>query len=199
MHRIAFATLLLLAATAAPAQAAPVCGPPGVKTLAAGKLTRVYLESEEVWGCTRGVRRRRHLGTTYCYGSASGCKTLDHVAVAGRVAAYAINGHCCGGIVHSEVVVRDVRTGRRLERHVEGWGRVSSSVQGIVVRPTGAVAWLWHRGRWDGGPAEFVASRSPRCGEPSTLSTIADPDALWRNGAHVFWRENGADRSAPLC
>jgi hypothetical protein len=201
MRRAALLALLMAFLAASDARAAAPCGPAGARTMAAGSVSRVYVQSEDVFACTRGVRRRLPLGTTYCYGSSTGCATLDHAAVAGRVVAYGINRYGGGsGITAFELFVRDVRSGRRLERQVEGFGTVDAQLEGIVVRPTGAAAWLWRRGSGD-VPAERVVSRSDRCGAPTTLAHGAAlaRSTLWRNGARVFWRQGGMDQFAPLC
>lgn len=136
MRRLA---VLLALLPAAPAQAAPVCGPAAATTMAAAAVTRVYVERDEVYACTRGVRRRRHLGTQGCDGAH--CATLDHAAVAGRMVAYAVNADDSAA-VWFEVTVRDMRTGRRLERQVSSrrtrcgaTGRASSGARAGRIAP----------------------------------------------------------------
>jgi hypothetical protein len=199
MRRLALLTVLAAALGPAPAQAAPVCGPAGAKTVAAGRLTRVYVQRDTAYACTRGVRRRLELGSTYCYGSSSGCSTLDHAAVAGRFVAYAIQDCCASyGDEYFELSVRNVATGAVRERHTTGEpGEVNATLTALVVRPTGAAAWLWRRVTRQ--ETSLVVSRSARCGEPATLAQSPAVSGLWRSGSRVFWRESGARRSAPLC
>ena len=200
MRRLALLTLVL-AGGAPPAHAAPVCGPAKAKTMAAGALSRVYVTRKTVYACTRGVRRRRELGSTYCYGSSSGCSTLDAAAVGGRMVAYAIQDCCMSyGDPYFRLTVRDLATGKVTESSTEGEpGEVNATIAGIVVRPTGAAAWLWRREPWRSPDDGFVVSRSARCGEPTTLASAPAISGLHRNGSRVVWREGGADRSAPLC
>ena len=196
MRRLA---LLLLLAVPAPAGAAPVCGPAEARTMAAGELTRVYVRRHEAYACTRGVRARRHLGNTYCYGSSSGCETVDDAAVGGRFFAYAVQA-CCDsyGDAYFDLVVRHAGTGRMRERHDVGEiSTTNAYIKRIVLRQSGAAAWLWRRVDRQG--ESHVVSRSPRCGEPATLAEAPAIARFRRDGARVRWREGGTDRSAPLC
>ncbi|MCQ8210823.1 hypothetical protein NPS74_24380, partial [Cutibacterium acnes subsp. acnes] len=69
------------------------------------------------------------------------------------------------------LTVRDLATGKMTERHTEGEpGEVNATIQAIVVRSTGAAAWLWRREVWRSPEDGFVVSRSARCGEPRTLA-----------------------------
>ena len=168
--------------------------------MAAGALSRVYVQRQTAYACTRGVRRRRELGSTYCYGSSSGCHTLDEAAVAGRFVAYAIQDCCTSyGDEYFELTVRNLATGRVVERVSEGDpAEVNATIQTIVLRPTGAAAWLWRRAPWR-APAGYVVSRSARCGAPRTLAEGPVISGLRRDGSRGVWREDGASRSAPLC
>ncbi len=183
----------------------PVCGPADAKTLVQGRRARVYVVGTRLeradggaygYACLARTRGRVLLEGVGCLGSSSGCRTLGPVAVAGRFVAYASQTY--GGAYgdeHFALVVLDLRTRKvRYETHEGIPAEVQAGISDVVIRPTGAAAWLWTRG---GTP---VVSRTPGCG-PTTLAEGDDinPAALWRNGRRVFWRQAGQDRSAALC
>jgi hypothetical protein len=197
---VAFAALAVLGV---PAQAARrPCGPVA-KTWAQGLEVRVYEVKDEVFACRRGDARRRLLGTTYCYGSSSGCSTLRVAQVAGRFVGYAIqDDDTPRGDEYFVLRILDMRSRRITARHVFGDpGAYNAAIARVVIRPTGAAAWLWRKVGPARGVVSYVVSRSPKCGEPSTLadSPATAPSALWRNGSAVYWREGPTDRHAQLC
>ena len=198
------AALMWAALLSVPAHAATrPCGPLA-KTWAQGQETRVYEVNDSVFACRRGDSWRRSLGRTYCYGSSSGCSTFRVAAVAGRFVAYAIqDDDTPRGDEYFELRIVDMRSRKTTERHVLGNpGVYNATITRIVIRPTGAAAWLWRRVKFEGDAVgTHVVSRSSRCGNPTTLaeSPAVAPAALWRNGTAVFWREGSSDRHAQLC
>jgi hypothetical protein len=185
-----------------------VCGPARAKTVAQGERARVFLvrrgeDDDEPYGCVRGSRKRRSLGSTYCYGSSSGCSPFADAAVAGDLVAYGTQ-YCCGGAgdVYFEVVVQNLRTGRvRSRQFVGNPGTQDARLLDLVVRPTGAAAWLWTRITAGPPRTDVVLSRSARCGEPQILAEgqDVDPGFLARRGSRVAFRQAGELRSAALC
>lgn len=130
------------------------------------------------------------------------CVALGPVAVAGPFVAYGTQ--TSGGPSRAEyfsLSILDLRSGRIRRRFTEGVpGEVDAVVNRVVLRPTGAAAWLWtQRPRRPFRAQTTVVSRSA-CG-PTTLADSPEisPQAFWRNGRRVFWRRAGRDESAELC
>ena len=155
------------------------------------------------YACLKGRERQVPLEPVGCFGASSGCVTLGPVAVAGPFVAYATQA--IGGSFGDEnfsVSVLDIRAGKVRFRRGEGLlGEVDATVNRIVIRPTGAAAWLWTQRRRRPFRAETtVVSRTPGCGPTSLADSLEiSPQAFWRNGRRVFWRRLGRDESARLC
>jgi hypothetical protein len=173
------------------------CGPGGAKTLAASPQARVYLKNGAVCGCGVG-------GPSYRLGAGGRMireGRVGPVAVGGKDAAYGLSRF---GVdtVSAEVIVRNLADGR-LVHEGAATSRILvesfQSVDSIVVKPDGAVAWISEVGsvisrnryvevhRIDGRGAALLNSGSRIVGRSLRL-----------HGSTVTWREGSATRSATL-
>ena len=155
------------------------------------------------YACLKGRERQVPLEPVGCFGVTPECVALGPVAVAGPFVAYGTQ--TSGGPSrdeHFSLSILDIRSGKIRRRFSEGVpGEVDAVVNRVVVRPTGAAAWLWTKRRRGPSRAETaVVSRTPGCG-PTTVadSHEVSPQAFWRNGRRAFWRRLGRDESAVLC
>jgi hypothetical protein len=175
------------------------CGPAGAKTLAIDRQARVYESGGNVYGCSTASRRSYRLGA-----SARSIREgrAGPVALAGTDVGY---GYTVYGVdtVSAQVLVRDLATGKQLrsEPATTGPARVESveSVDSVVVKPDGAVAWIGQSGSVVSGPTNTEVDRADARGlaKLDTGSGI-DPHSLRLHGATVTWRHNGSSRSASL-
>jgi hypothetical protein len=129
------------AATAKSGAAHLPCGPGSGRTLAAGKLARVYSLHGSVYGCAAGGKKSYSLGLATR--SVLGAR-VGPVVVAGDMAAYGLTAF---GVdtAPTQVIVRRLTDGKRLASGaatdrpmVEGYEAVDS----LVLRSDGAVAWI---------------------------------------------------------
>lgn len=211
----AFAYSLLLALTAcgsssaatdasttsarAPAPHVAACGPSADHTVAASARARVYSAEGNVYGCAVGSHHSYLLGAsmhTIREGRAG------PIAVAGRYAAYALTSF---GVdtVSSLVIVRNLETGHKL-RELAATTKVLpesfQTVDGIVVKSDGAVAWISGvTSVFAHGSAGLEVQRADSRG-PAVLasSSSIDPDSLHLSGSTLTWRDGSRTRTATL-
>jgi hypothetical protein len=122
--------------------AAVNCGPSADHTVARSSQARVYAAGHSLYGCTGGANHPILLGsTTGCIRGAS----VGEVAVAGRLAAYAVR-RCGVDTSSSQVVVRRLTDGRQLSArdafHGQPGPESFQSVSAVVVSASGAAAWI---------------------------------------------------------
>lgn len=184
---------------APPAQPAS-CGPAGAQTLATSQLARVYSVGEEVYGCAIGTHRSYWLG--------AGARTFHQsrvgpVAVAGKDAAY---GLASFGVdtISSQVVVRNLADGERLQKTSASTIALAESfesVDSIVVRADGAVAWISQSSSIVGGhtsPTFQVWRIDPRGQSLLESGAAIGGRSLQRSGSQVSWRSGSTRRTATL-
>jgi hypothetical protein len=177
----------------------PICGPAAARTLAAGKLARVYSIHGSVYGCAAGASK------SYTLGRAARSITAPRVGpvvVAGQVAAYGLTRF---GVdtADSQVVVRRLSDGKQLASApatatspVEG----IQSVGSIVLKTDGAVAWI--------GDARSLVSRLGAVVEVRRIDkrgaalldsgTEVKPGSVRLRGSTLSWLHGGATRHASL-
>jgi hypothetical protein len=176
------------------------CGPAEARTLAASGLARVYSLRGAVYGCS--VKGRK----SYRLGNASRSireGRVGSVAVAGQDAAYGLTQY---GVdtVSASVIVRRLSDGTRL-RDLAATSRPLGpesfeSVDSIVVKRTGAVAWIAEGGSVISGHASDVeVDRADERGH-SLLDSGAGIDgrSLRLRDSTISWRHAAATRTATL-
>jgi hypothetical protein len=118
------------------------CGPAAGHTMARSSQARVYTSGHAVYGCARGGHRPIRLGSI---GGCVGGSSVGQVAVAGKLAAYAVS-RCGVDTSTSQVVVRRLTDGHQLSSRNATSGAVGpesqQSVGSIVVTSGGKVAWI---------------------------------------------------------
>lgn len=205
MHRLPVLAVLIAAllAGASPAAARTAdCGPRKARTLAAGAQARAYVRDGRVYACAHGRRRSRLLGDrlSECY-SSSGCGGVDKVRVAGRFVAYGEVGYGGSyGDAYFTLTVRHAGSGGIRLRLEHGEAAVEQAyLKQVVLRSTGAVAWLWGHAP-QGQPLRHEVWRGGTC-SPAVVDPGPEVDArsLTLSGRVLRWRSAGTDRSAQLC
>jgi hypothetical protein len=179
--------------------AAASCGPAAAKTLAVDRTARVYESAGEVYGCATASRRSYRLGA-----SARSIREgrAGPIALAGTDVAY---GYTVYGVdtISAQVLVRDLTTGKQLrsEPATTAPARVEfvESVDSVVVKPDGAVAWIGESGSVTGGPTNTEVDRADARGLAKLDSGGSiDVHSLRLHGGTVTWRHSGNSRSASL-
>jgi hypothetical protein len=188
------------ATTAGPAHpAAAQCGPRSAKTLAVNHQARVYSTQGGVYGCATGGSRSYLLAGNSLR---PGQPRIGKLALAGTAVAY---GETMTGVdtASAQVTVRrldDGRTLRSLAAMHQAVGPESfQSVDSVVVKSNGAVAWIATARSIIRHSTEVEVDRADRTGR-STLdigSAIAST-SLRLSGSSLSWRHAGAIRTARL-
>ena len=179
--------------------AAASCGPAGAQTLAIDRQARVYQSGGNVYGCATASRRSYRLGA-----SARSIREgrAGPVALAGTDVAY---GYTVYGVdtVSAQVLVRDLASGKQLrsEPATTAPARVEfvESVDSVVVKADGAVAWIGRSGSVVSGPTNTEVDRADARGLAKLDSgSNIDVHSLRLHGATLSWRHRGSSRSASL-
>lgn len=180
-----------------PPPRATACGPRDARTVAASPDARVYTTKGAVDGCTIG-------GRSYQLGASSRTvreNRVAPVALAGIVAGYALSSF---GVdtVSAQVVVRDLANGREVHEAAATsvvLPEAFQSVDAIVVKSDGAVAWISHAGSVVSHRQRTEVHRLDTRG-PELLdsgSGIA-PGSLRLRGSTLTWRHGSVTRRATL-
>lgn len=175
------------------------CGPRSAKTLAVTRGARVYSFRGGVYGCADGGSR------SYLLAGSSmrpGQPRIGRLALAGAVVAY---GQTTSGVdtASAEVFVRRLDNGRTLRSLAamsQPIGPESfQSVDSIVVKSDGAVAWIAVARSIIRHSAQTEVDRADRRGRArlDAGSGIAS-SSLHLAGSSLSWRHGGATRRAGL-
>jgi hypothetical protein len=175
------------------------CGPRGALTLASSRLARAYALHGNVYGCAVGRHRSYLLGASMRTIREGRVSTI---AVAGTDAGYALIRY---GVdtVSSAVVVRDLRSGRQLRALPANTSVPPESLQtvdSLVLKPDGAVAWIAKAisiiGR---GGAVLEVQRADARGQALLESGRSIRSRSLRlRGSTLTWRDATGTRSATL-
>jgi hypothetical protein len=162
--------------------------------------TRIYL------GCVRGGRNAYIVGGPGGNGSSSGAGGTRNLTINGAVVAWEEWEHT--GVEGSErnewvVLVRDLRSGRMLQKsptgiaRVRGWTGVGPTTD-IVVGADGATAWIV-RVMTEQGEQGYEVHAVDKTGARvlATGSSIA-PNSLALAGGTLYWTQGGVAMSASL-
>jgi hypothetical protein len=191
--------VVIAACGSSAATASAQCGPSGAKTLAADHLARVYTSKGSIYGCANTVRHSYLLARS---SRRPGQPQIGTLALAGVVVAY---GETMTGVdtASAQVVVRRLDNGRTLRSLAamnQPIGPESlQSVDSIVVKADGAVAWIATAHSIIRHRAQAEVDRDDRRGR-STLDTgsaIAST-SLRLSGSSLSWRHGAATRTARL-
>ena len=141
-------SLSATAGAAVPVRTASVCRPVGSTTLLLSRDARVYRRAGRVYGCWFGAGRSFRLDRSDFRQRVRRLE-ISNSRLAGRYVAYTLVVPSSAGVDESHVYVRNLRNGirKRYRRAVElasglGLYEEPSFVESIVLRPTGAVAWI---------------------------------------------------------
>jgi len=197
---------LLVAAAACGSSAAATparqvrCGPAGARTLAASGTARVYSVNSDVYGCSLGGKQSYRLGST---ARSIRQGRVGPLALAGRDAAYGFTRYGVDTLSATVIVVR-LSDGEQLHN-----GSATSkplgpeffqSVESVVVKSDGAVAWVAKAGSIiSRRPADVEVNRADARGQLLLDSGAGiDPPSLRLHNSTVSWRHGSAMHSATL-
>jgi hypothetical protein len=190
------ATAAILAALGGGTAAAAVqCAPAGAQIKLSDARAQVYALSKAMYACDRRSRRTTKLGnTTVCVATAR----VDGLALAGDVLAYGLD-RCGVDAGSTTVTVRRLSDGKQLRNlaAITGPGLVESytSINGLVVTPKGAVAWI-------ATDTSIVAhgTRIEVHGNGRLLDSGSgiDTRSLRLHGSTLSWRHGGSTRTATI-
>jgi hypothetical protein len=189
----------LAACGASSGEVARECGPRSARTLAHSHLARVYALGRSVYGCAVGGPRSYRLGElSPCLGE--GC--VSRVRVAGGLAGYASTQR---GVdtASADVVVRRLTDGEVLVRDSATRAPLGpeslQSVDALVLKPDGAVAWIGEAQSIVSHSREVEVVRVDRRGEAKLDSGDAIVTGSLRlRASKLTWRDGSATRSATL-
>jgi hypothetical protein len=195
---------LLIAPAACGSSAGAVaarCGPASAKTLLSDGQARVYTSGGSIYGCANRGR-----GTSYLLGQGPqtrpGQDRVGKLALAGVEVGY---GRSRMGVdtVSAEVVVRRLDNGRTVHEVSATTAPVGpeffQSVDALVVKPDGAVAWIATGGSIIRHNSKTEVDRIDRRGPFGLDSgTAIDKQSLRLRRSELSWRSGGATRSATL-
>ncbi len=176
------------------------CGPQHASTLAASATARVYSVKGIAYGCSTANGRQFRLGKH------SRC-AVDPVAVAGGLATYGLER--CGkhsDNCASQVLVRRLSDGKVLGtfpafKGPAGTGVTPTSVDSLVLKADGAVAWIATGCSIDAPPHNLQVRRADKGGQAlldQGKANAIDGRSLRLHGAKLTWRHSRANRSASL-
>jgi hypothetical protein len=181
--------------------------------LLADRVATVYEATESlglhvsIFACARGARHIYDLGPSpQCGGGGGGCESVENVALAGTVVAYertsatgALQTHA--GAEYS-IVVRELRTGRTLEKVPTGTNSVLAESAGsgpataLVVKSDGAVAWIVQKNVHEGKYQVHALDRSGA--RVLAVGPDIDPGSLALAGSTLYWTQGGKPFSTTL-
>jgi hypothetical protein len=188
------------AAGAKSAGTAPVCGPAGAHTLAADAKARVYSRNGSVYGCAKGAPKSFRLGST---SNSTRQNRVGPLALAGVDAAYGLTNY---GVdtVSAEVLVRQLSDGHLLRRQNAVAGNLPAeyfeSVDAIVLKPDGSVAWTAHGGSIVSDKSSVTEVEKSDRSSRTLLdkSSRIKTGSLRLQGSRLSWRDGATTRSATL-
>jgi hypothetical protein len=176
------------------------CGPAAAHTVAGGAKARVYARAGSLYGCTSGGHHQYRLGGL---GPCLGRQQAGPVAVAGRLAAYALR-RCGIDTSSSQVIVERLSDGKRLSAYDAITGPVGpesfQSVGSIATTGGGQVAWIGSMSsivRHRQTTQVLATDRSGRVRRLDSGSGIA-VKSLHLHGRELTWIQGGNRRSASL-
>ena len=175
-----------------------LCGPIGAHTLAASAVARAYSAAGVVYGCAAGGARSYRLGQqTTCIMSAR----VAPVTVAGRLAAYGLE-QCGVDTGFTEVVVLRLTDGTVLHEPAAtspAGPESYQSVDSLVLRPDGAVAWIGTGSSLGTGARLTEVRRLDRRGEALLdAGSAVRTRSLRLRGSQLSWLHGAARRTATL-
>jgi hypothetical protein len=191
--------MVVAACGSAAATVSSHCGPRSATTLAVDDVARVYQASGNVYGCSNADARSYRLAASP---SRFGQPRIGKLALTGVVTAYGLTR---SGIdtVTEQIVVRRLDNGHVLHQVNSTTGPLLpegfQSVDAIVVKADGAVAWLVQSGSIVRHSRESEVIRFDRRGEATLASsTKYNLGSLELRGSELNWSENGATGKATL-
>jgi hypothetical protein len=196
---IAAAAILMAPATAA---AARRCAPEQDRVVARSADAVVFHGDQVVFGCLIPKGRRWRLPAQDPIGPPE--TVIGGYRLAGRFVAYESSAEG-----YESVYVFDLRRGKTLSAAPGATADPDDevppdpSVEALVLRRSGSIAWIGGISRRAGGNTEYevhaVSARRPRRDRVLDRGSDIDPDslALSRSG-RVYWRHGGEARSAVL-
>lgn len=149
-----------------------------------------------MYGCANGDRGRFRLGKR------SRC-SVDPVTVAGVLVAYGLE-KCGTDNCASKVLVRRLSDGKVLDalpafKGPAGTGVSPTSVNSLVLKPDGAVAWIASGCSIDSPPPDLQVYRAiDRRASLLDMGKTIGARSLRLHGATVSWRHSARTRSARL-
>jgi hypothetical protein len=177
------------------------CEQQGSHTIAADRKARVFSKRGIVYGCALRTGKQYPLGQlTSCIGA----DRAGPLALAGELVGYG-SERCGIDTGSSQVIVRNLADGKQLRAEAALTGPLGPesyvSVDSLVVRADGAVAWIATGGsivaRGRGRTREV--HRADATGRAVLDSgTPVDPSSLLLHGLRLTWKRGHATRSAEL-
>jgi hypothetical protein len=202
MRKGALATAIAIAVVASATAAASggsQCGPAGAKTLASDSQARVYSSNGSVYGCADATGHRYLLASDE---TRPGQPHIGKVALAGVDVAY---GETTFSVDtgSATVTVRQLDNGRRLKSlaalTVPVGPESFESVDSVVVKPDGAVAWIATAASIVHHENQTQVLRADRRGEASLdTGTGIETSSLRLRRSRLSWRDGSGAQSATL-
>ena len=168
------------------------CDSLGSKTVIRTRAVRIFRKNGKTYGC--------HLDRGRAYALGDHPDLVDvglyHFRAAGPVVAYELLKQDRQELT-SNVLARDLRTGRRLRRAFQGAAQVTD----LELRPTGSTAYIVELPF--ASPSQYEVRIAPRA-LPLFESTLldsgadVDPRSLVLRGTTLYWTRGGVRRSVTL-
>ena len=180
------------------------------KVFVADNQAQVFVAANAIptsayYGCVYGSRHRYELGMeSNCIDVSIGqCGGITNVVLAGSTVAYEEFSSRSGVWW---IIVRDLRNGRvlrRLRTNTPGPVNTLGSVEALVLKSDGAVAWVAQAHlptAIPNGPREYEVYAADATGESRLLASGPgiEPASLALAGSTVYWTQQGHPVSAPL-
>jgi hypothetical protein len=208
-HRVWAAALLLivlvglaasapLLASGSPHASVARCGSASGHTLAADRVARVYAVGDTVYGCAKGGARPYVLGhRRTCVGSSR----VAPVKLAARIAAYGLE-RCGVDTGSTQVIVRRLTDGSQMHAQAATsppGAESFQSVDSLVVKSDGAVAWIATGSSIVGGRKTIEVRRADRAGA-ALLDSGAEvvTHSLRLHRSTLSWKHGATSRTAAL-
>jgi hypothetical protein len=180
----------------------PSCTQKGRETIVTSSRARVFKrrgkEYGYVWGCLYSVGRSFKLG--YYDEEGPDFFSVSPIRLAGVHVGYNAGGETRQGY-ESDVIVRDLRTGRCVHRWVApAAGSIGDlRVEDLELKKNGSIGWIASRSRFQGGPIQEVYKSDTR-GKATLVDSgeDIDPKSLTLSGSILYWTKAGQAYSASL-
>jgi hypothetical protein len=184
------------------------CNPKGSRTVVKNAVARVYTIyggpgiGREVIGCLYRTGRRTYLGDRHITAGGDGTYVAPVVLNGPYVARNVKDKYHGDQTLYATVAVFDLRSGKRLHRWSQGGTPCGgdTEVTRLVLTHAASAAWLDKEQTSCGPSTQQVFKIEGRAKHPRLLdeATTIDPGFLKLKAGRVYWKNDGAEQSAPI-